>query len=207
MLLANNISFERSGRCLFQNLDLSAPPHTIIQIKGRNGIGKTTLIKILSYILLPKTGVIYWNGKNIDKNTNYFFKNLTLIMDSNTSKNDMTVYENIKFWHNLFRSPIKNNEIDSLLEMLNMHNYKNTLVKHLSYGEKRKLEITRLVVEKKQLWMFDEPYLGLDKATINILNETLKNHTKTEGMVVFSSHYQLKITGVITIDLENYAND
>ena len=55
--------------------------------------------------------------------------------------------------------------------------------------------------------MFDEPYLGLDKATINILNETLKNHTKTEGMVVFSSHYQLKITGVITIDLENYAND
>ena len=145
MLLAKNLSFERSGKCLFQNLDLSVPPRKIIQIKGRNGVGKTTLIKILSNILIPKTGDIYWNGKNIRKDTNYFFKNLTLVMDTNTSKNDMTVYENIKFWQNLFVSPIQENDIDSILEVLNIQNYKNTLVKHLSFGEKRKLEISRLV--------------------------------------------------------------
>ena len=57
--------------------------------------------------MLPKTGDIYWNGKNIYKDSNDFFKNLTLIMDTNTSKNDMTVYENIKFWQNLFISPIQ----------------------------------------------------------------------------------------------------
>ena len=207
MLIANNLSFERSGKYLFQNLDLSVPPNTIIQIRGRNGIGKTTLIKILSNILFPTTGDIYWNGKNIRKNTNYFFKNLTLVMDTNTSKNDMTVYENIKFWQTLFASTIKNNEIDVLLELLNIQNYKNTLVKHLSYGEKRKLEISRLVIEKKKLWIFDEPYLGLDEATINTFNETLKNHTKEEGMVIFSSHYHLEIHGVDTIDLEDYANN
>ena len=88
MLLANNLSFERSGKCLFQKLDLSVPPQKIIQIRGRNGIGKTTLIKILSNIMLPTTGEIYWNGKNIRKNTNDFFKNLVLILDNNTSKND-----------------------------------------------------------------------------------------------------------------------
>ena len=58
------------------------------------------------------------NRKNIRKNTNHFFKNLTLIMDNNTSKNDMTVYENIKFWKNIFLSSIQDSEIDSLLEML-----------------------------------------------------------------------------------------
>ena len=168
MLLANNISFKYSERFLFKNLDLSVSPKTITQIKGRNGTGKTTLIKILSNILIPTTGEIYWNGKNIYKNTRYFFNNLTLIMDTNTSKEDMTVNENIEFWQKLFKSPIKNNEIDLLLEMLNIHNYKNTFVKYLSYGEKRKLEISRLMLEKKKLWMFDEPYLGLDKATINI---------------------------------------
>ena len=207
MLLANNISFKYSERFLFKNLDLSISPKTITQIKGRNGTGKTTLIKILSNILIPTTGEIYWNGKNIYKNTRYFFNNLTLIMDTNTSKEDMTVYENIEFWKKLFKSPIKNNEIDLLLEMLNIHNYKNTFVKYLSYGEKRKLEISRLILEKKKLWIFDEPYLGLDEAAINIFNETLKNHTKAEGMVIFSSHYHLEMRGLDTIYLENYANN
>ena len=207
MLIVNDLSFERSGKYLFQNLDFSVPPHKIIQIKGRNGIGKTTLIKILSNILLPTTGDIYWQGKNIHKNINNLFKNLTLIMDINTSKNDMTVYENIKFWQTLFESPIQIDEIDALLEMLNIQNYKNTLVKHLSYGEKRKLEISRLVIQKKKLWIFDEPYIGLDEVTITIFNETLKNHLKAEGMVIFASHYHLEIHGVDTINLENYAND
>ena len=75
MLLANNISFKYSERFLFKNLDLSISPKTITQIKGRNGTGKTTLIKILSNILIPTTGEIYWNGKNIYKNTRYFFNN------------------------------------------------------------------------------------------------------------------------------------
>ena len=207
MLLANNISFKYSERFLFKNLDLSISPKTIIQIKGKNGTGKTTLIKILSNILIPTTGEIYWNGKNINKNTRYFFNNLTLIMDTNTSKGDMTVYENIQFWQKLFKSPIKNNEINLLLEMLNIHNYKNTFVKYLSYGEKRKLEISRLILEKKKLWIFDEPYLGLDEAAINIFNETLKNHIKAEGMVILSSHYHLEMRGLNTIDLEKYANN
>ena len=207
MLLANNLSFKRSNRYIFRNLDLSISPKKILQIRGRNGIGKTTLIKILSNILKPDTGEIYWKGKNIYKQNNDFFKNLTLIMDTNTSKEDLTVYENIMFWKNLFSSPIHKDEIDSLLEILNIIKYKNTLIKYLSYGEKRKLEISRLIVEKKKLWIFDEPYLGLDDKTINIFNQTLKNHTKSEGMVIFSSHYHLEIHGVDTIDLENYAEN
>ena len=205
MLLVNNLSIERSGKCLFQNLDISVPLHAIIQIKGRNGIGKTTLIKILANIIIPKTGDIYWNGKSILKNPYDYFKSLALIMDINTSKEDMTVYENIIFWKNLFLSNIHKNEIDGLLEMLNMQNNKNTMVKNLSYGEKRKLEISRLVIEKKKLWLFDEPYLGLDQKTINIVNETIRNHTKGEGMVIFTSHYQLEMRNVNIINLEDYA--
>ena len=85
----------------------------------------TTLLKILSNILIPTTGDIYWNGQNIKKGPYLFFKNLTYIMDTNTSKKNMTVYENIKFWRALFASPIQNNEIDTLLEMLNIQNYNN----------------------------------------------------------------------------------
>jgi len=207
MLIANNLSLIRSGRSLFKNLNLSVKSKSIVQIRGRNGIGKTTLIKILARIILPSTGEIFWEGKNIKNNINNYYKNLALVMDTNTSKNDMTVYETINFWKNLFSSPIKQNEINYLLEMLKMQNYKNTLVKNLSFGEKRKLEISRLVIEKKRLWIFDEPYLGLDELTIEIFNQTIKNHINTEGMVIFSSHYRLEMRGMDTIDLEKYAKN
>ena len=62
MLLANNLSFHRNGKEIFKELDISLPPKKIIHLQGRNGIGKTTLIKILSTMLIPSTGEIYWNG-------------------------------------------------------------------------------------------------------------------------------------------------
>ena len=76
MLLANNLIYKRPEKIIFQNLNLSLSPGKIIQIRGKNGIGKTTLIMILSYILLPTEGSLYWNGKKIQKNLEDFFKNL-----------------------------------------------------------------------------------------------------------------------------------
>mgnify|MGYP001404798379 CR=1 FL=1 len=207
MLLANNLSFSRNNKEIFNDLNLSISPNKIVHIAGRNGIGKTTLIKILANVLIPKTGEIYWNGKSLKKNIKEFLNNLTYIMDIQTSKNEMTVFENIFFWKKLFSSKIKYEEINILLEVLNIEKYKDTLVNKLSYGEKRKLEISRLVIEKKKLWIFDEPYLGLDKDTINIFDETLSNHTKNKGMIIFSSHFNLEMRGVELLDLEDYADN
>ena len=61
MLLANNLSFDRNGNMLFNNLDISISSNKILHISGRNGIGKTTLIKILANLLIPKTGEIFKN--------------------------------------------------------------------------------------------------------------------------------------------------
>ena len=71
MLLANNLSFKRNQKEIFKELSISLPPKKIIHLKGRNGIGKTTLIKILVNMLLPSTGEVYWNGKNIKHNKRF----------------------------------------------------------------------------------------------------------------------------------------
>ena len=82
--------------------------------------------------------------------------------------------------------------------------HKNIMVKHLSYGDTRKLEICRLVIEQKKLWIMDEPYSGLDESMISILNETLNNHTKNGGMIIFSSHFNPQIMNIEDLILENY---
>ena len=207
MLLANNLSFQRNNKEIFKELNISLSPKKIIHLQGRNGIGKTTLIKILVNMLLPSTGEIYWNGKNIKKNLNEFFSNLTYIMDTQTSKNEMTVNENIRFWKKLYSSPIESKQTDEIINLLLLKDYKNTKVNYLSAGEIKKLELCRLIIERKKLWILDEPYVGLDKLMIDLINETFKNHIANGGMIIFSSHSNPELQNMETIQLENYTNN
>ena len=207
MLLANDLSYQRNGIEIFKDVNISLNANKIIHIKGRNGIGKTTLIKTLTNMITPTKGEIYWNGKNVKKNYYDFFNNLTFIMDLHTSKKDMTVKENIFFWMKLFSSNIKLNELDSMLNLLALNSKKNILTNFLSTGEIKKLELCRLIIEEKKLWILDEPYLGIDEKTIEIINETFKNHIQNGGMIIFSSHFNPELQNMDSVQLENYANN
>ena len=205
MLLANNISFYRQNTIILKDVSLALPPYKIINITGANGVGKTTLLKILTQVLMPEKGDIFWNGKNIKKNLFDYYKNVTFVMDKQTSNINLSVIENIFFWKKLFSSKISNKEIDAILDLLSLSGYRNTLINFLSSGEIKKLELARLVIEQKKLWILDEPYIGLDIETINLLNETFINHIKSGGMIIFSSHYVPNISNLENLHLENYA--
>ena len=207
MLLANNLSFHREGREIFKEVDISLAPKKIIHLQGRNGIGKTTLIRILVNMILPSAGAIYWKGKSIKKNLKEYLTNITYIMDTHTSKSEMTVSENIQYWIKLFTSPIKSKELDAIFNLLALDNYKKTKVNYLSTGEIKKLELCRLVIEQKKLWILDEPYSGLDEFTTDLINETFKNHILNDGMIIFSSHYYPQLQNMETVNLENYADN
>ena len=205
MLLANNINFKRNNKTILKNINLSLPPKKIIHLSGKNGIGKTTLLKILTNILEPEIGEIFWNGKNIKKNPFEFYKNTTFIMDQQSSNNNLTVKENIFFWCKLFYSKIKSHEIESILEILQLNTYQNSHVNNLSYGEIKKLELSRLIIEQKKLWVLDEPYIGLDDKSVELINETIKNHAELGGMVIFTSHTNPEIINLEKLNLDNDA--
>ena len=204
MFLVNNIYFKRNNRYILKDVSLSIFPKKIIHLTGNNGAGKTTLLRILFNILEPEKGSIFWNGKNIKKNPYEFYKNSTFIMDSQTSSTNLTVYENIFFWQKLFSSNINISEINSLLSLLSLNQYKNSMVGELSYGERKKLELLRLMIERKKLWILDEPYIGLDQKTMELINYTIINHVELNGMVIFTSHALQKLRNVETLDLNNY---
>ena len=160
MLLANNIYFKRNDRNILNNISLSIVPKKIIYLEGKNGCGKSTLLKILTNILDPENGEIFWKGKNIKNNYFDFYKDLTFIMDTKTSNINLTVKENILFWCKLFSSKINDREINFALNLLSLDKYENTQIRNLSYGEIKKLELSRLIIEQKKLWILDEPYIG-----------------------------------------------
>ena len=206
MLLTKNLSFSRNKIKIFQDISLSFNDGEIKQIKGRNGSGKTTFLKTILNILEPEKGEVFWEGKNIKKNIFNLYNQTTLIMDQSSSSKKLTLFDNINFWRGLSSSKIKNDDIVLLLKNFNMEQYYNTQVMYLSSGEIRKLELLRLIIEQKKLWILDEPYNHLDEISVEILNQTFVDHSKNNGIVLFTSHFEPNINQLEIIDFGKNVN-
>ena len=200
MLLINNLSFSRNKTKIFENLNLSLNNKGMIQIKGKNGSGKTTFLKVILNILEPESGEIIWKGKNIKKNIFDFYNQTTFIMDNNTSTRELSVEDNINFWKGLSSSKLNNDEIFKLLKKLDIEQYYKTKVMLLSSGERKKLELLRLILEQKKLWVLDEPFNHLDDLSIEILNQTFLDHINSDGMILFASHFNPNISNLETLE-------
>ena len=190
MLLINNLSFCRDENLIFENIHLSLGNGQITQIRGKNGSGKTTFLKVILNLLKSKTGEIFWEGQNVNKNIFNFYNQITYIADHNTSSRKLSVLDNINFWKGMSSSNLSNDETLLLLETFNLKKYLNTETMYLSSGEVKKLELLRLVLEQKKIWILDEPYNHLDDSSIEILNQTFVDHTKNDGVILFASHYK-----------------
>ena len=189
MLLINNLSFFRDENLIFENLNLSLGNGQITQLRGKNGSGKTTFIKVILNLLSSKTGEIFWEGQNINKNIFNFYNQITYVADHNTSSRKLSVLDNINFWKGLSSSNLSNDETLVLLETFNLKKYLNTETMYLSSGEVKKLELLRLILEQKKIWILDEPYNHLDDSSIEILNQTFVDHNNNDGIILFASHY------------------
>ena len=200
MLLINNLSFSRNKTKIFENLNLSLNNKGMMQIKGKNGSGKTTFLKVILNILEPESGEIIWKGKNIKKNIFDFYNQTTFIMDNNTSTRELSVQDNINFWKGLSSSKLNNDEIFKLLKKLDIEQYYKTRVMFLSSGERKKLELLRLILEQKKLWVLDEPFNHLDDLSIEILNQTFLDHINSDGMILFASHFNPNISNLETLE-------
>ncbi|MDC0045250.1 heme ABC exporter ATP-binding protein CcmA [Pelagibacteraceae bacterium] len=193
MLLVQNISFERAKRKILSDVSLSLGSNKIIIIKGKNGSGKTTFLKIILNLIKHTSGSIYWKGKLLTTNLYDYYSNLTYIGDQTSSIRQLTINENIKIWKKIFLSKIDDTQIEKLLKTLNLINIIDYKVSSLSLGEKKKLELMRLIIEEKKIWLLDEPFTNLDSESIQVLSQTFEDHSNKGGSVLFSSHQDPEI--------------
>ncbi len=193
MLLAQNISLLRSNIKIFENINLSLNGGKIIILRGKNGSGKTSLIKTILNLFEPSSGSIYWKGKLLKNNLYDYYNHLTYIADRTSSLRQLSINENIKIWKSTCLSKIDFKQIDNVLSTLKLIDLKNKKVNTLSLGEIKKLELIRLIIENKKFWILDEPFTNLDSESIDVLVQTFEDHCKNDGSVIFSSHQILQI--------------
>ena len=188
MLIVKDLSIERLEKRIFENINLSLSPGNITILKGKNGSGKTTLLKAIINLLEPSFGSIYWKGKLLKKNLYDFYNHVTYIGDTTSSLRKLTIKDNINIWKKFFISNINDAQIETALKTLKLDNYLNKKVGTLSFGETKKLEFLRLIMENKKVWILDEPLSNLDEESIELMKQTFEDHCSKEGSIIFSSH-------------------
>ena len=188
MLIIKDLSIERLDKKIFENINFSLTPGNITILKGKNGSGKTTLLKAILNLIEPSFGSIFWKGKLLKSNFYDFYNHTTYIADTTSSLRKLTIKDNVNIWKKFFISNINDAQIETALQTLKLDNYFNKKVGTLSFGETKKLEFLRLIIENKKVWILDEPLSNLDEDSIELMKQTFEDHCNKEGSIIFSSH-------------------
>lgn len=192
MLEVVELECVRGDRPLFSHLSFTLKPGELLHVTGVNGSGKTTLLRTLCGLTRPQTGEIRWNGNAIRALGDDYHAELAYIGHTNGIQGDLTPAENLTVAKNL-SGVMDGTDIPVTLERLGLTAYQRFPSKILSQGQKRRLALARLLVERKPLWILDEPFSGLDVDSVTLMTTILMEHVAQGGLIVITSHQDIDI--------------
>ncbi len=192
-LQANQLSCIRDDRVLFEGLSFELNAGQILLLEGKNGSGKTSLLRILCGFREPDEGELLWGFDAI--NDSQYQTDMAYVGHLDGVKKELTVYENLKVSLALGR-PGRYSIIDALARV-NLANYDDVLVQALSAGQKRRLSLARLLITENKLWILDEPFTSLDKQGIALIETLMIEHCARGGMIVLTSHHDIELHDVV----------
>ena len=175
---AENISYKVNDNKLFHNLTFTIQEGEALHVQGSNGSGKSTLIRIILGITKQTKG-------NILVNTN---KEICYLGHKNALKNYLSLEDNI-----LLMDLNKHPDLKQYIELLGFKKILDVNVANLSYGQQKKLALLRLFLNESDLIVLDEPFVGLDKETQEILNNFLVSQLNKNKAIIYTSHISCPI--------------
>ena len=159
---------------------------------GPNGAGKTTTIHILTTLLKPTSGDAYVGGYHVVKEARKVRESIGVVFQDPSLDDQLTAYENMYLHGRIYGMSGEDlkRRVDSLLEFVDLKEFRNKQVKTFSGGMRRRLEIARALVHKPKILFLDEPTLGLDPQTRANIWDYIQELRKTEGTTIFlTTHY------------------
>ncbi len=201
MLNGNNLSCVRGDRTLFSGLDLSVGGGEWLHVRGANGSGKTSLLRLLAGLSSPASGEIRWNGNPITGNRHEYHQDLMYLGHQAGVKEDLTALENVELAGALDGCQPSEQVVLASLARFDLRGREDLPVRFFSAGQKRRVLLARLVSRRAKLWVLDEPFTALDAAAVDMLGNVVAEHVAEGGMAIVTSHQAVPIPGGRRLDL------
>lgn len=191
LLSVRQLACERDERLLFSGLDFDLFAGDLLQLEGPNGVGKTSLLRLLAGFLPCTAGTIHWRGQPLASCRETFHQSLLFIGHLAGIKAELTPLENLHWFAAL--EGIKDEALlEEALARVGLQGFEDQPSHQLSAGQKRRVALARLLLTACPLWMLDEPFTALDKAGVAAMERLLAEQAAAGGAVILTSHHALE---------------
>lgn len=201
MLTINNLTFCKDNKKIFSNLGFSLSTSSALVITGKNGCGKSSLLKIIAGISQPKSGEIFWDNQDVNNFRDDFNGDMQFLGHKNFLKGELTVFENLNFYAQLRGTEIAVNSALSFFDLLDAAEEK---VKKLSAGWQQKAMLSLLLACPATIWLLDEPSTNLDKKAKEKLHGLIKTRINEHGLVIITTHDEMFFDLGLKLNLEDF---
>ncbi len=192
-LTAIGLACRRGSKLLFKDLHFQVGAGEILWVRGYNGSGKTSLLRLATGLSAPDAGQISWGGIPV-RQADGFRQQLTYVAHANALKEDLTVSETLEFLLRIHGRPGGDLPIQAALEAWELQSHRRTTVRTLSQGQRRRVALARLADDDRpSLWILDEPFDALDADGVARLHALLNRHANRGGTTLLTSHQILDI--------------
>ena len=192
LLQGVDLSCIRDDRVLFEGLSFELSAGQVLLLEGKNGSGKTSLLRILCGFREADAGQVKWCGDAI--NDADYYVDMAYVGHLDGVKKELTVLENLRV--SLALGQAGQYSIQKALAKVHLDDFDDALVQTLSAGQKRRLSLARLLITKNRLWILDEPFTSLDKAGIALIEALMTEHCANGGMIVLTSHHDINLPDI-----------
>ena len=194
VLEAVDLAGERGGRPLFRALRFALRPGQVVWLRGRNGRGKTSLLRLMAGLATPVAGAVQCDGVPLPQAASAWRERLLFIGHANALKEDLTVAESLRFLSQLQGRECTAAGLSEALARLGIAALAARPVRTLSQGQRRRVALARLALpQPPSVWLLDEPFDALDDDGVRRLNDLLSEHAAAGGSTLLTSHQVLTL--------------
>lgn len=202
-----NLVCVRGGRVVFAGLEFALAAGEALVLLGPNGSGKSSLLRLMAGLLKPYAGALARGGRPVAEDPEGHAARTLYVGHHDAIKPVLSVAENLRFWARLFDScpHAAGARVEAALQRFGLAHLAAIPGKMLSAGQKRRVNLARLLTVPAPLWLLDEPTTALDRRSIAVLEEVLAEHRAGGGMVVLSTHADVTLPDAREMHLDTFA--
>lgn len=201
MLIARDLSCVRGGRRLFAGVGVRAMPGQWVHVRGANGAGKTSLLRILAGLSRPDGGDVCWRGEPITLDPARWHSDLLFIGHAQALKDELTPVENLRAASELEGRRLSADQACHALNRFGLRGREDLPVRMLSAGQRRRVLLARTLTRPAPAWILDEPLTALDTDAVANFAALLAQHLASGGLAVISSHQPLPVAPDVEVML------
>ncbi len=195
MLSVAELSCVRADHTLFSGVGFDLAPGECLHLEGGNGVGKTSLLRILAGFSPAAQGQVRWQGELLGSSACRLSQDLLYLGHQLALKEELNALENLQAGAAIAGTPVDREAALAALQGLGLGRRAALPVRVLSQGQKRRVALARLVVQTQPLWLLDEPFVALDGPAQQWVASLMVAHLARGGIVLFTSHQPVDIGG------------